>query len=458
MENDKDFTEQVLAHAFTDVAYAKDVISSLSPEIMPSKAHAMVFAAISEIVKTYGEAPTYPLVAAALSASLKEDKAIVAKRLLGRIQAVTTSAPKATLAHVQTFAKRQRIVTAWEAMSEAIDKGDFDAAAQIVALDKGVNVGDLGTAEILSWAETMADRHELRRVAANDESGMYFRTGLPTLDAAINGGKGIKTGQTGAVIALTNMGKSVLVWCGIGYSAICQGARVLGISTEMTCAEQADRLDIRWSGIRADKFHGFQFTPEEDAYIQRKCEEAREKYGSRYQIAGIELESATEEGIDAVCEEAAARMGGIDVIIFDSPDHIRGSGSFSSRGRDSYRLRQARNFWYFKALTQRYDAAGWATVQAGTQAATGLARAEDVSEAYDKARILGVIVSLNKRKDDTAEIDPDEWDGGEAIRPNSSGLVGFIAKNRHGPRDIEFRLDATLDLMMLTEGGECPFD
>lgn len=96
----------------------------------------------------------------------------------------------------------------------------------------------------------------------------------------------------------------------------------------------------------------------------------------------------------------------------------------------------------------------WSSTQAGKSYAKGVADAEAVSEAYDKARIADVIFSLNapdkKNRSTMVTSDDDDDDDDEAIATGRY-LELYVGKNRDGEDKVTIPMDAQFSRMFINE-------
>lgn len=457
-QTDVQFADDVLAACIADEKFRAEAMPMLTPEIMPTESHAFVVEVFRDCFDAHGEAPSFALIAEACLSKFKsrKDRSIAAKELWGRLEAHKARAPRTSLDKIREFANLQGSVLRWEEAGELLKKGDLAAADEIFR--KGVMQSDSMSDYVLSrWLEEFEKRQMVRLYERDhpDESP-HVQTHFPNLDLVINGGYGLREAQVGGILAVTNRGKTILAinW---GFNAMMQGGKkVAHISCEMTQMEVDTRYDSRFTGQAADKFPQYKFDAEEIMLIDAMLAEAREKCRGKLRTIAMPLDDCSREKVEKSLEHARQDMEGLDLVIFDSCDHVRSKRQ--SFGKDSYRLEQAANYWWFKTLAQRDRFAGWSTIQAGSQAAGGRATNEDVSEAYDKARHLDVIVSLNAQskksratpKDDVGE---DAYAEGAEVFVGGSGLSLFVAKNRHGPALLDIPLRPELHRMLICDGG-----
>lgn len=451
---DAAFVDDVMAHALRDPEYAKRAVGLLEPSLMPTTAHTWIAEFIRSTYERHGEMPDTKMLAHAATSLKSVEESSNVKMLWLKLEGHAPRAPKAALAHVETFMHSQAVMTQWEQVGVLLQRGKVDEAERLM-MQAVKRIDSMSDVEVSRWMEEFEKRQEQRIFERdNPDSTPHVKTGWAGLDKHMNGGAGVRIGQCGGILAVTNMGKSVVA-VNFGFVAATAGHKVIHISTEMSAREVDTRYDSRFTGLAADKFPHYKFTPEEEKRIGSLLKSKRERYMKAMRIVAMPVGGTTKGKVADIVSRMRDEMEGLELFIFDSPDHMQ-SGR-PAYGKEGHRLEQASNYWWLKSFCQEMKCAGWCTVQAGSQAAGGVATNEDISESYDKARILDFIFSLNAasktdRSTPKHEVTDDEWDAGEEIQVGNTGLRGFLDKNRHGPAKIDIPLYAELDKMLIIDG------
>lgn len=455
---DATICDEVMAHCLIDAEYAAEALALLPVDAMPSEAHKFVLEVMRDGWEEHREVPSAAVIFEEAKSLLKgPEKRAAVKLLWNRLEAMKVRAPRTALDHVKRFAKQQGAILKWKEAGRALEQGKLEEADAI--FQTGLEAYDQMDDYVLGkWLAAFEARQEIRKREADDpDQSQYVKSGYRGLDALINGGLGLRRGQGGGILAVTNVGKTALA-INFGYNGVTQDLRGVHISTEMDHMSVSTRYDVRFAGIASDHFLKYGFTEDEIAFLKSLVEEFREKHPHDIAIIEMPLDDCTRSKVERSLKHAERELGGLDFIIFDSCDHVKSGRRGQGTGKDAYRLEQAGNYWWFKGVLQRFNAVGWTTIQAGSQAAGGRATNEDVSEAYDKARHLDVLVSLNRQskksrstpKDEVSEKDyaPDA-----EIFVANSGLYMHLAKNRHGPALLDIPLEAYLHKMLICDAS-----
>jgi len=301
--------------------------------------------------------------------------------------------------------------------------------------------------EMTSWIEEFDARQEERKFKAeHPESFTCVPTGWPSLDKVA---LGVSAGEMALLLATTNKGKSIAA-VNLGYHSVTRGFKTVHVTTEMKVGPVAQRYDARWSGQPYIDFKKYDFTTSQLKEIEEKQKRTRKKLSGLLQIIHLPV-GATTAQLSMAMEEARDLMGGLDLLVLDSPDHM----APQSRHKD-HRLNQAQVFWDLKTILDEENVAGWATVQAGKEWESKMVKSEGTSESYDKARIADMIVSLNfpeNRSRSTAVVDDDDDDGDkeDETPSDSPDLVAYLAKYRDGKARISIPLKFAPDVMYMGE-------
>ncbi len=457
LKADATICDEVMAHCLANHEYAAEALSLLPADAMPSEAHKFILEVMLDSWETHSEVPSAAVVFEEARAEVKsKEKTAAIKLLWNRLEALKVRAPRTALDYVKRFAKQQGAILKWKEAGRALEQGNLEEADAI--FQTGLDAYDQMNDYVLGkWLALFEQRQAQRKKEAEDpDTSAYIPCGYRSLDALINGGLGLRRGQGGGILAVTNIGKSILSM-NFGYNGCVRNYRGAHISTEMDMMATATRYDVRFAGIAADKFLKFGFDEEELAILKSLVDEFRAKHEHDIALIEMPLDDCTRVKVEHALKKAEQELGGLDYIIFDSCDHVK-SGRRQGTGKDAYRLEQAGNYWWFKGILQRFNAVGWTTIQAGSQAAGGRATNEDVSEAYDKARHLDVLVSLNRaskksRATPKDEVSEKDYAPDAEVFVANSGLYMHLAKNRHGPALLDIPLEAYLHKMLICDAG-----
>lgn len=204
-----------------------------------------------------------------------------------------------------------------------------------------------------------------------------------------------------------------------GYNAAALGFQVLHLTLEMSGLQIATRYDARWSKFDARRFKTFDFDEDQLDLLEAKKRRAASKFNDRLHIASVPVDSADINTVRSVMNMLADQgIAKPDLLIVDSADHMK-----SLRKFETYRHEQAAIYWNLKSLAQEANCAVLTSTHAGKEWAERLIKSEGTAEAYDKARIADIIVSLNKSR----------VDGREDVR---NYLDLFLAKYRDGEDNL----------------------
>lgn len=296
------------------------------------------------------------------------------------------AAPKAALRELAEFAQVQRLSSAMEKSIKALDKGDVEAATAALREARGTSSGTLY--DSVDWIGTFEERMALRKARADDPTkAKHVPTKIPGLDRIIHG---IEPGELGLLVATTGRGKSHMAVHLSFWAAIC-GFKVAHVLTEMTLEQGNTRLDARLLQVPYDDLRFHRLDADELARVLKKHAKVAARLADRLKVVATPIRRASLDTLETVLDDSAAEGREIDLLVVDSGDHLKPSEYDKDR-----RNREASNYWDLKSLAIDRGIGVWSTTQASKDVVNRIARAENVSEAYDKARIADIIATLNQ--------------------------------------------------------------
>jgi hypothetical protein len=168
--------------------------------------------------------------------------------------------------------------------------------------------------------------------------------------------------------------------------------------------------------------------------------------------------TATLPKMKRAVDEMRDEMANIGLIIIDSGDHVRDEGG----SRKDFRFETAGVYWDISGWAATDQLPIWVMTQLGKQAADRIGKSEDASEAYDKARISDLFVTINqpKRKSRATPkvmIGEDEDDEAAESRIKKANVVGsgdlelFLSKYRDGLANLVIPLQTDLKRMLIQD-------
>lgn len=447
LEFDQDFEEEVLATCFVNADYLRTAVRLLEAHHFITEAHGWIWGVIQTTWTKYAELANGKIIAAAAKRDFSDDdKRKPVLELARKLLKMKPTAPKASLAELQQFVRMVTLQDALEKSAKALERGNIDDAWDGVRVATRIDLRPKAF-EVCNWIEEFDERQEQRKFKAeHPEHFKSIPTGWPTLDKIA---VGVSPGEMALLLATTNKGKSICA-TNFGYHSVIHGYKTAHVTTEMKMFPVAQRYDSRFTRKQYISFKKWDFTSSELREIQEKLKRKRKNLEGLLQIIHLPVGASTAQ-LAMALEEARDAMGGLDLLVLDSPDHLRPQ----TQHRD-HRLNQAQVFWELKALLDEENLAGWATVQAGKEWATAMASSEAASESYDKARIADMIVSLNfPRRRSRSSVVMDDADEDETVEDETPkptpDLVAYLAKYRDGKARVEIPLRAEFETMLIEE-------
>jgi replicative DNA helicase len=296
------------------------------------------------------------------------------------------------------FCKKQALREALEKSVELIAQDKYDAVLE--TMKSAVSVGLSA-----SVGHDFFEDAEARFVKINRNA---CSTGIPALDekSIMNGGLG--KGELGVVVANTGVGKSHFLTA-MGSAALRIGKNVVHYTFELTETAVGIRYDSNLCEIPSNE-------------VQDSKEEVLKKYKDmelgRLIIKEYPTGTATVNTLRNHLEKLAMKGFVPHLILIDYADIMR-----SSREYDALRLELKLIYEELRNLAMERSVPIWTASQANRESANSdVVGLENMSEAYGKAMVADVVLSLSRKANEKA---------------TGSGRL-FVAKNRAGKDGVLF--------------------
>jgi len=414
----KPFQEKIFQSFLTDNNWTLQMVEIMEPgffEIGYLKFLTEKYFSYHEKYKTF---PTLPVLINIVKESLRENRdAVLRDQIIDFLHRVRSNPDVGDLAYVKEktldFCKRQAFREALEKAVQDIDEGKFD-----IVVDRMKNACALGMPNTAGhdFFEDMASRFEKVNRAA-------CPTGLPEIDkkGILNGGLG--KGEIGVITANTGVGKSHFL-VSLGAEAIKRGKNVVHYTFELSENAVGWRYDSNLCSIPSDEV------------IERK-DEIIEKYNDeefgRLIIKSYPTGSASIITLRSHIEKLLLKAFVPHMIIIDYADIMR-----STRKYDTMRHELKLIYEEIRNLAMDMNIPIWTASQANRDSANAsVVGLENMSEAYGKAMVADVVISVSRKPSEKA---------------SGSGRL-FIAKNRAGKDGILFpiKIDTSMSKIKILD-------
>jgi len=296
------------------------------------------------------------------------------------------------------FCKKQAFK---EALEKAVDLIQGENFEEVVGLmKKAVSVGMPNTT-----GHDFFDDIEARFVKVNRHA---IPTGFKRLDEKDIFQGGLGRGEIAVVVANTGVGKSHWL-VAVGANAMRQGKNVLHYTFELTEHAVGIRYDSNLCGLPSNEVHD---------HKELVTKTYKEKKLGRLVIKEYPTGSASVMTVRNHIEKLQLKGFKPDVVIIDYADIMK-----SSRSYDSLRHELKLVYEELRNLAMELEIPIWTASQANRESAqANVVGLENMSEAYGKAMVADVVVSLSRKA---------------AEKATGFGRL-FIAKNRAGKDGIVF--------------------
>jgi len=173
---------------------------------------------------------------------------------------------------------------------------------------------------------------------------------------------------------------------------------------------------------------GYKFSKAERKALNNQVKEIKKLLGDRLRIVKMTARKANIYTIERALTQFDRDGFECEYLVVDYADIMAPSDK-----QEMYRLDQTQVYWDLKTIADARGIPVMSATQVSKEYDKKKAYAEGLAEAYDKARILDIILTLNQ------------------FDKNSSDLLLMVAKNRDGQAGQEISLVAEYSHMQLVE-------
>lgn len=402
----KRFQEQVLKGLLTDEAWAGQMYEVMRPDYFDVRYLEYLADRVFAYYAKYKCFPSLSLIVTIVRDDLVEGNDVILRdqivEFLHRLKA--EGAASNDLQYIKDkaldFCKRQAFRQALEQAVTLIDDDKFEGVVEI--MKNAVMVGMPHTIGHDFFEDLEARFHATTRVATP--------TGIPQLDEKSVFDGGLAKGELGVVVAPTGVGKSHWL-VAMGAAAMRRGKNVLHYTFELSEKAVGLRYDANLCDIPVSEL-----TEQKERVLDTY---KSSDYG-RLIIKEFPTGSASVMTLRGHIEKLGFKGFVPHVVLIDYADIMRSSRSF-----DALRLELKLIYEELRGMATDLRIPIWTASQANRDAANSdIVGLENMSEAYGKAQVADVVVSISRKSTE---------------KSTGAGRL-FVAKNRAGRDGILYPL------------------
>lgn len=392
---DRPFQEKVLQAMLLDRDWAAQMVEVMRPDYFELRYLRYLSEKYFEHYVQHRTFPTQGLLASIVKEDLREGNAkILRDQIIEYLQRLKFNPDLGDLPKVKemslTFCRKQAMK---EALTKAVDLVETGKNEEVVQIIKdAVSVGIA--------ASVGHDFQQDREARFQKMDRRPIPTGIPELDKVLNGGLG--RGELGTIIASTGGGKSHYLVC-IGANALRQERNVIHYTLELSETAVGLRYDSNFCNIPSNE-------------VQDSKDHVDKVYSElelgRLIIKEYPTGFPTVHTLRAHIEKLTMRDFKPSLILIDYADIMR-----STHRYDSLRHELKLIYEELRNLAHDFNVPIWTASQGNRDSANAdVIGLENMSEAYGKAMVADVVVSLSRK----------------AVEKTAGTGRLFIAKNRAG--------------------------
>lgn len=399
----KSFQEKIFQGLISDRQWAIQMIEVMTPKYFDLKYLRYLTDKYFSYYHKYKDFPTLSLLITIIRDDLRVGNDVILRdQIVEFLHRIKSSPDLGDLQFVKDksldFCKKQAMKEALEQAVERISEGKLESVMDLVK--QALSVGTPASIGHDFIEDLEARFTNIKRISVP--------TGIECLDRkdVLNGG--LAKGEIGVVVANTGVGKSHFL-VHVGAEALLRGKNVLHYTFELSETAVGIRYDSNLCKIPSSE-------------IREKKKEVLEKYENtemgRLIIKEYPTGSASVMTIRSHLEKLSMKSFVPHVIIVDYADIMR-----STRSYDSLRHELKLVYEELRNLAMDLNVPIWTASQANRDSANSdIVGLENMSEAYGKAMVADVVISLSRK----------------AAEKSSGYARMFVAKNRAGKDGILF--------------------
>jgi replicative DNA helicase len=404
----KTFQEKVFQSMLTDRMWAAQMIEVMDPGFFDVKYLSFLCERYFDYFSKYKSFPTMPLLITIIKEDFQNNNdTILRDQIIEYLHRMKTNPDLGDIDYVKEksleFCKRQVFKEALEKSVKMIQTENYDSVLSIMkdAISSGMPS---------SQGHNFFDDMEARFVKINRQA---VPTGLRRLDEKdiLRGGLG--RGEIGVVTAPTGVGKSHFL-VAMGANAMRHGKNVIHYTFELTETDVGLRYDSNLCNIASNEV-----LDRKDEVINYYKDNGSEL--GRLVIKEYPTGTATVNTLRSHIEKLMLKGFIPQLVVVDYADVMR-----SSRKMDSLRHELKLVYEELRNLSMDLGIPVWTASQANRDAANSeVVGLENMSEAYGKAMVADIVLSLSRKPTEKAL---------------GTGRL-FVAKNRAGRDGILFPIN-----------------
>jgi len=323
--------------------------------------------------------------------------------------------PKGISEEIYEWAEKQKFGIILEDAARRGAEGDLDSAKSIIKSSFLFDTID-SEFKVYSVLEEWKKRQRERKKESKRSRKLQIKTGLGPLDNYLK----IKKYQNmlALIMGTSGVGKSIMS-INFGVFALNAGCNVAHFVFENTARQTLARYDSRLVEYPYHYLDDYNWTKKDLANANRVMRSLRRKRRHCLKVIHAPIETVNVMDIETLFKELETKEGWIpDFTIYDSGDHV-----LPTEKQESYRLSVKKAYTDIMRQSEIRDMPILCTTHAKASARGTRLRQESFSEAYDKARLADVVLTISQtqeQEDDwQAELWLDKWRDGE-------GRIGIL--------------------------------
>jgi replicative DNA helicase len=393
---DESFQDQIMAFAISDHVFARRTVGLVKPDYFENQASATLVAIAQAHYQKYKELPDIAAFKQILRTKIESGmiRADMKGEVIGKFKEVFQKGGKLNklvnrayiVDQVEEFARHQEIYKVTLKIPDLMAKGKHDEIAKL--MKKASMIGQNMADHVIDYFANIEERSVIRKEkAAGLRPPQGITTGVKKLDDMLyHGGWGFE--ELSLLLGGAKAGKSTgLLW--FAKNAALAGHDTLYVTMEMSADIAMNRMDASISGVEMTNL------TKAIGEVEEKVKEAHKKAG-RLMVAQFPTGTLTPSGLRRLLESLAADGQRFKLVVLDYMDLMRPDVITQNS------IENSKNIYIdVRAIAQEEHIAILSATQTNREGFKSVtAKAEHVSDDFNKIRIADLLISINATEDE----------------------------------------------------------
>jgi len=415
---DRVLQKDLLAIMLKDVNVVTKFRRIIKPNFFSVRSYRFLYNKILEHVEKFnGELPSSKFITIQINKIKDDDKEKEFKEKILPIFGRKIKSPNGIIDEIHQWAEKQKFGIILERAARKGAEGDLNSAKNIIKSSFLFDIAD-SSFKIHSVFEEWKKRQRQRKVDSKKIKKLIIETELGALNDYLR----IKRNQSlmGLIMGTSGVGKSIIS-INFGIYALNSGCNVAHFVFENTAQQTLTRYDSRLIEYPYSYLSDYNWNKKDLTKANKIMRRLKKRRSKALKVIHAPIDLVSVSDVESILKELEMTENWTpNIIIYDSGDHM-----IPTESQESYRLSVKKTYTEIKRQSELRNIPIFSTTHAKASARGTKVRQESFSEAYDKARLADVVLTISQTQEEEddriAQLWLDKWRDGE-------GKIGILVE------------------------------